>query len=567
MTDGDTIREEGAKRESTASDATAAAGDSDFPVVFADPADAAFTWERDDMHMPFALTPLAVDFCVDVIGKSFNPHYEEFGSAFRLYGAAWHGWVYYSWRPNIPEDEEKAADARWTETLRARIPVTRAYWEDEVQPELRGIFERTASLPIEDLPAEAAADAWLDIWAAHLRAWVLHFHTIMGPYQVLDDLIDAYTVAMGPGHDAEALALLGGGHHELEDVEEGIEALAELAAVPELSAAMQALSDSGTASTDEVDVDALRALPGGAPFVDALEGFLAQHGHLGQNHDDLRLASWGESPRLLLGQIAQRLRQPAQPARERVAALARRAEELADAARAKLADRPDELAKFETVLGHAREIGYLTEGHNYWIDRMSQARLRALSLRVGRRLVRDGIVGEADDVFFLHRDEVAEALRDGRPRHDLIRERRTEHERNERRTPPYFVGKVPDKPPAGDRFDGPRVASTEADMLRGTGASAGVVRGPARVTLSQDDFDRIQPGDIIVCPSSNPSWVPVFTIAGGLVTNTGGVLSHAAVVAREFGLPAVVGTSDATTRIADGRLVEIDGTAGTVRLL
>ena len=94
-----------------------------------------------------------------------------------------------------------------------------------------------------------------------------------------------------------------------------------------------------------------------------------------------------------------------------------------------------------------------------------------------------------------------------------------------------------------------------------------MVRGPARVTLSQDDFGRIQPGDIIVCPSSNPSWVPVFTIAGGLVTNTGGVLSHAAVVAREFGLPAVVGTGDATTRIADGRLVEIDGTAGTVRLL
>jgi pyruvate,water dikinase len=111
------------------------------------------------------------------------------------------------------------------------------------------------------------------------------------------------------------------------------------------------------------------------------------------------------------------------------------------------------------------------------------------------------------------------------------------------------------------------VASTGGDVLNGKGASAGVVRGPARVTLSQEDFGRIQPGDIIVCPSSNPSWVPVFTIAGGLVTNTGGVLSHAAVVAREFGLPAVVGIGDATTRIADGRLVEIDGTAGTVRLL
>jgi pyruvate,water dikinase len=93
------------------------------------------------------------------------------------------------------------------------------------------------------------------------------------------------------------------------------------------------------------------------------------------------------------------------------------------------------------------------------------------------------------------------------------------------------------------------------------------VRGPARVTLSQADFGSVEPGDIIVCPSSNPSWVPVFTIAGGLITDTGGVLSHAAVVAREFALPAVVGTGDATRRIADGRLVELDGTSGVVRLL
>jgi phosphoenolpyruvate synthase/pyruvate phosphate dikinase len=104
-------------------------------------------------------------------------------------------------------------------------------------------------------------------------------------------------------------------------------------------------------------------------------------------------------------------------------------------------------------------------------------------------------------------------------------------------------------------------------VLRGTGASAGIARGPARVVLTSSEFERIRPGDIIVCPSSNPSWVPVFTIAGGLVTNTGGVLSHAAVVAREFGLPAVTGVSGATTTIRDGQHLEIDGTAGTVRLL
>jgi pyruvate,water dikinase len=87
------------------------------------------------------------------------------------------------------------------------------------------------------------------------------------------------------------------------------------------------------------------------------------------------------------------------------------------------------------------------------------------------------------------------------------------------------------------------------------------------VALGPEDFGRIEPGDIIVCPSSNPSWVPVFAIAGGLVTNSGGVLAHAAVVAREFGLPAVLGVTGATSRITDGRQLEIDGTKGTVRLL
>ena len=536
----------------------------DFPVDFADPADALESWERDDMHMPFALTPLAADFVQYCIGGGFNEPYETFGGKQRLYAGVWHGWAYFSYRANVPEDEVAAAEARWLDACRSRIPVTGAYWRDEALPELRRMFDTMAAIPVDDLAPDDLARAWTRAWADTSRAWVIHFFTIMSPYQVLEDLSDAYGAAIGPGRDAEALALVGGEHHELEEVEAGVERLAELASDPALRAAVDAAA-AGDASAP-MDVSELRALPGGAAFVDSFEGFVAEHGHLGQNHDDLRLASWAEEPRRLLGRIATRLRNPAQPSAQREAALRTRAAELESGVRAALADKPDELAAFERTLEHARAIGWLTEGHNYWIDRLSQARIRALAMRVGARLVREGRFETADDVFFLFRDEVAEAIRDGRPRQAVVAERRARHEHNERRTPPYWVGKVPDQPPTGDRFDGPRVASA-GDTLTGKGASAGVVRGPARVTLSQDDFGRIQPGDVIVCPSSNPSWVPVFTIAGGLVTNTGGVLSHAAVVAREFGLPAVVGTGDATTRIADGRFVEIDGTAGTVRLL
>jgi phosphohistidine swiveling domain-containing protein len=538
----------------------------DFPVSFANHADGQETWEHDDMHLPFALTPLAADFAVEVIGGGFNPYYESFGAPQRMHAAVWNGWAYFSFRANAPEGEEDAAEARWKEIRRSRIPITSAYWRDDVLPELRRLYEVIQAPAFEGLPNEAAATAWLDAWAAARRAWVLHFISIMGPYQVLEDLSDAYAAAMGPGRDAEALGLIGGTHHELEEVEEGIEALAGLADEADLADVLERIVSSGEI-TDELDLGQLRVAPGADRFADELGRFLDRHGHLGQSHDDLRLASWAEAPRTLLGQIVSRLRQPASRARERETELARRADELAKGPRAALAGKPDELDHFETTLRYAREIGYLTEGHNYWIDRMSQARLRALAMRAGRRLVRQGALARADDVFFLGRDDVAEALRAPVDLRSLVERRKADLARWEQMTPPPIVGKVPDSPAAGDRFDGPRMASTESDVLRGTGASAGIVRGPARLVLSQDDFGSIHAGDVIVCPSSNPSWVPAFTLAAGLVTNTGGVLSHAAVVAREFGLPAVVGAAEATTRIADGRLIEIDGTAGIVRLL
>ena len=104
-------------------------------------------------------------------------------------------------------------------------------------------------------------------------------------------------------------------------------------------------------------------------------------------------------------------------------------------------------------------------------------------------------------------------------------------------------------------------------MLKGVAASGGVRRGKAKLVWTTDDFKKMTPGDVLVCRSSNVSWIPLFTIAGAVVTDVGGALSHAAVVAREFGVPAVVGVGVAFERLRDGMLVEVDGDRGTVRVL
>jgi rifampicin phosphotransferase len=532
----------------------------DFPVEFADPSHASLEWEWDDMHMPFALSPLAGDWVL-VIAQGFDDWRTTLIQLpSHTYGAVWNGYAYFAFDPGASGEERERNKAAALALWRARAETDEDWWHGQAVPELRSLYEAMRQAPLETAaPAEAAAH-WEAAWAAADRAWRIHFTAILGPYQVVEDLADLYESVTPGASPGEAMRLIQGSRHELYDTEVGVERLAALAAAtPAVAAALRA----GVRSPE-----ALAALAGGSELVEELQAFLDTHGHMGQSVDDLSLASWAEEPGNLLAEVAKRLDHPMEGAEARRARLAREADELADAARARLADNPEDLGRFEHTLDLARRIGPITEVHNYWIDRGAQASIRTFAMRTGARLVRDGVLERPDDILYLHRAEVGPLLRRPEDRRALVTERRALHELQRGRRPPKHVGKAPDASAAPvDRFDTARVESTEAGVLKGTGASAGVVRGPARVVLTSNEFDRIRPGDVIVCPSSNPSWVPVFTIAGGLVTNTGGVLSHAAVVAREFGLPAVVGVSGATTSVRDGQLVEIDGTAGTVRLL
>jgi pyruvate,water dikinase len=326
----------------------------------------------------------------------------------------------------------------------------------------------------------------------------------------------------------------------------------------------------------ERSLDRLAAIDGGGRFVEGVNAALAAHGHLGQTADDLELPSFGDVPAAYVTEIAKRLEAEAPEAEARRARLAAESDQLAERARRSLADEPEALATFERVLQLAREIGPIKERHNYWIDRGSQAHLRRFVLRVGARLVHDGVIAEPHDVFYLRRSEVGPLLRAPFDRQDLVGGRRRQHELDKRIEPAPEIGAKeiwPEAPTAAepatseDSVPAPEPPTEADDVLRGIGASAGVVRGRARVVAGAEEFGRIGHGDIIVCHASNPSWVPVLAIAAGLVTDVGGLLSHAAVVAREFGLPAVVGVRGALLTIQDGREIEVDGIAGTVRLV
>jgi len=199
--------------------------------------------------------------------------------------------------------------------------------------------------------------------------------------------------------------------------------------------------------------------------------------------------------------------------------------------------------------------------------------LRRMLREIGRRLVAINVIDTPDDVFWLTLEElqeVATALDAGQPPadyHAVVAERRATWESERALTPPVAL---PIK--GGARFLGidwssvmpARASQPAGDVLKGIAASPGRVTGPAQVIHGPDEFDQMRQGDILVARITTPAWTPLFALASGIVTDVGGPLSHGSIVAREYHIPAVLGTGAATERLSSGQRVTVDGDAGTV---
>jgi pyruvate,water dikinase len=182
--------------------------------------------------------------------------------------------------------------------------------------------------------------------------------------------------------------------------------------------------------------------------------------------------------------------------------------------------------------------------------------------------VEQGAIATPDDVFFLHEAEIAGVAVKNRDLRSLVAQRRDERERWMRVLPPATIGAgAATMNPQLERFFGADVEEPEdPTLIRGIAGSAGVIRGVARFIPTLSEVDRLSPGEILVTYATAPPWTPLFAVAAGIVTDVGGALSHCAVVAREYGIPAVVGTKVASRRIRDGALITVDGTEGLVRI-
>ena len=325
---------------------------------------------------------------------------------------------------------------------------------------------------------------------------------------------------------------------------------------PEVVAYLQQAKDEGF-------LEGLLPLEGGPEAHDALRAYLDKYGMRGVGEIDVTRTRWREAPTTLVPLILSNIKnfEPGAGSRKfeqgRQEA-AKKEQELLDRLR-QLPDGPQKAEETQRMIRRLRTfIGY-REYPKYGIVNRYFLYKQSLLEEAGR-LVRAGVLQSQEDIYYLTLQELREVLRTQRLEGQIVSQRKAEHERNRKLTPPRVLTSDGIVAGAYKRADLP------AGALVGLAVSAGVVEGRARVLSDMADAE-LEAGDILVTAFTDPSWTPLFVSIKGLVTEVGGLMTHGAVIAREYGLPAVVSVENATRLIKDGQRIRVHGTDGTVEIL
>ena len=326
---------------------------------------------------------------------------------------------------------------------------------------------------------------------------------------------------------------------------------------PEVIAFLQQVRDEGF-------LDRLSKLSGGREGRDAIRAWLDKYGMRGVGEIDITRPRWSERPTMLvpilLGNIenfepgagARRFEQGLQEAQKKEEDLLERLRGLPDGPR-KAEETKRMIDRVRTFAGY-REYPKYRMVSRYFVYKQAL-------MEEAERLVQADVLRDKEDIFYLRFEELQEVVRTSQVDDGLIRERKEAFKSYRALTPPRVLTSD------GEALTGSyRRGDIPAGALTGLPVSAGTVEGRARVVLDLSEAG-LGADDILVTPYTDPSWTPVFVAIKGLVTEVGGLMTHGAVIAREYGLPAVVGVEHATRLIRDGQRIRIHGTNGYVELL
>jgi phosphohistidine swiveling domain-containing protein len=527
-------------------------------------------WTRDTSHAPLPWRPFT-EALTDTVNAAIRGWSDELGllvggGQFRMIG----GWEYIRLVPlGGGEPALRRRIGQSVAAMRADVPGRLLrQWSQEWQPDFAA---RVRSLRERRL--RALSDTALDAHVADALKLLtdgldVHFrlHAALGT--VLGEL--AFTCQELLGWDETRMfSLLRGTSTTSTEPARALAHLAALASSPVHALLKQRVPVEEVLAADE-------------QFAAAFAAYLRDYGCRTLAAYELGEPSLEERPDLVLALVRDQLgsRVDAEAQHE----LGRQRDAAANEAREVLGGA--DLVRFERALERALMAYPVREDNAFYTMSTPRGLLRRAALELGRRLASRGQIAAVEDIFFMHPDEVRTLLADGTSGRHVVARRKGEYSWALAHPGPASYGPNPGPPPPLDGLPQEARLANEAfmwyldrilaanaqgapggDMLSGTGASPGRYTGTVRIIRSEAEFDRLRAGDVLVCQATSPVWSVLFPSVGALVTDSGGVLSHPAIIAREFGVPAVVATTVGTTQLRDGQVVIVDGTIGTVEVV
>ncbi|MBT3943731.1 MAG: hypothetical protein HOE75_09205 [Chloroflexi bacterium] len=544
----------------------------DFPVEWANPEDEKLPLLHDRKHAPGPITPLSGWLCEQHWGKGSSVGLAAAGQPVAAMIKMVNTFYYLAIVPTVPPEEMEQAGQRAEEALKASIPTFTQTWEEEWLPELKDLHDTWNAFDFVAASNEALLAHFEWTLASYERLWDIHF-AVTVPYLVAPSMFhDLYEDVFGESEALHSYKLLQGIDNASIVAGRELWSLGQTADSAELRSAIR------NVPTSEV-VSRLESTSGGDAFLSRMRTYLGQYGKRSDTIVELADPSWIEDPSIAIEILKQYLADDMDDPTDQWKQLVAEREQFVEDARNRLSGYPQPVRdEFEMFMAAGQNGQRIQEDHNWWIDQMGNHQVRQVFLEFGRRFSDGGVIEIRDDIFYLDGDEIREATRAGisGDRRTLVEQRKAEMDRwSNVQAPPMLgtdYGPPPDNPVtrALNRFFGgppPAPDPDRPDVIKGNPGAAGKVTGTARVIIKLSDAGRLGKGEILVTPTTAPPWTPLFATAGGIVTDTGGPLSHCAIVAREYGLPAVVGTGMATSVIQDGQQIEVNGDSGEVRVL
>jgi phosphohistidine swiveling domain-containing protein len=562
-------------------------GSDEFPIVWREGERDLF-WIYDDLHIPNPVSPMFFD--IGGWWLTCDHMFRRFGTPFACDWIAKeiNGYVYtaavpcesdlhseateYQSRyvPRVPRDPEHAAQIGtylgWV--LPEYAGNFLAWWRERLRPEIERNFAYLDGIDYDGATMRELAVYLEDAIDVHDRHWKIHWMLNFAQFASTQDLNAVIAEVRGE----EDPGLMGRLQSSLEDrnwdsIEDLWKIKEEIKGDGELAAAFEG----------QTAEDVGRALEDSERGRRLIEERIVRHqkafGYKSIWSHEFAFKTWREDPAPILeavrGYLATDYDYPSNIAsvRDDLEAAKREVMEGVEG---------DAAERLRTALELSLGMNSLTPDHHFYVDQGTNARLRVVLIAIGDKLVEAGVLDDPEDVMYLRYNELRRLMADQAAfdAPELVSDRRDAREAAAERRPPSWVGtatktalEFPYNALWGfpEKFYAGEPATT--GEVRGLAASPGVVEGSARFVASLDEFDQVLDGEILVCRMTNPAWVVLFTKITGLVTEAGGAVSHPAVVAREFGIPAVVGTTNAGERIKTGDRIRVNGTMGVVEIL